>query len=91
MCNNALETDQQICCALRFYATGGFQKQLADGEGVSQATMQRYIHDVTEVLSDLSNKNIKFSVSDDVFQRVSQGFYGFSGSKYMKIRNFNEY
>ena len=25
MCNDALKADQRICCALRFYATGGFQ------------------------------------------------------------------
>ena len=81
LCNNALKTRQRICCCLRFYATGTFQKEVADGEGVSQATMQRCIHDVTDVLCKLSNQSIKFSVAESVMKRVSRGFYGFSGSK----------
>lgn len=81
MCNDALDTHQKICCCLRFYATGTFQKEVADGEGVSQATMQRCIHDVTEVLRNLCNQTIKFSVSENVLKKVRTGFYGFSGSK----------
>ena len=81
MCNGALDTHQRICCCLRFYATGTFQNEVADGKGVSQATMQRCIHDVTGVLSQLCNQSIKFSVAENVLKNVRTGFYGFSGSK----------
>ena len=36
-----LSTEQGLHVALRFYATGTFQAEIGDGEGVSQSSMHR--------------------------------------------------
>ena len=81
--NNALNAEQRLCCALRFYATGTFQSEVGDGEGISQSTIHRIISRVSEVLARKANSLIKFSVDENILQRVSDGFFGFSGSKFI--------
>ena len=81
--NNAISTEQHMCCALRFYATGTFQTEVGDGEGISQTSMHRIINLVTNALSDHADDIIKFSVYPQVLETVSNGFYGFKGSESM--------
>ena len=41
--NNAFTVEQRLCMALRYYATGTFQRQVGDSEGASQSSMHRII------------------------------------------------
>ena len=38
-----------MCIALRYYATGTFQRQIGDSGGASQASLHRIVHHVSEV------------------------------------------
>ena len=38
--NHAFTTEQRICIALKFYATGSFQHEIGDGEGASQSRIE---------------------------------------------------
>ena len=51
MANNAFTTEQRLCIALKYYATGTFQHEIADSEGASQASSQRIIKKVSKVFS----------------------------------------
>ena len=79
--NNAVKTEQHLCCALRFFATGTFQTEVGDGEGISQSSMHRFIKLETNALSDHADNIIKFSVNPEILETVSNGFYGFQGSE----------
>ena len=79
--NNALNAKQRLCCALRFYSTGTFQSEV--GEGISQSTMHRIISRVSDALARKANSLIKFSIDENILQRVSDGFFGFSGSRFI--------
>ena len=79
--NHAFTTEQRICIALKFYATGTFQHEVGDGEGASQSSLSRIISRVSSVFASHADDLIKFSVDETILDRVSTGFYGFSGSK----------
>ena len=59
LANNAVTTEQRLCCALRFYAMGTYQEEVGDGEGVSQSTMHRIIASVSDVLAAKANDVIQ--------------------------------
>ena len=81
--NHAFTVEQRLCICLRYYAMGTFQMQIGDSEGASQASTHRIIKEVSKVLASHENDVIQFSTDPDVFKVVSDGFYGFSGSKYV--------
>ena len=83
--NNAFTTEQKICIALRYYATGAQQTEIGDGEGASQASVSRIVNQVTDVFSKACSNVVKFSLDGDILDTVSTGFYGFKGSKSIKI------
>ena len=81
LANKAFTTEQRLCVALRYYATGTFQRQVGDSEGASQSSMHRIITKVSKVLASHVPDMITFSTDPDVFKTVSDGFYGFKGSE----------
>ncbi|KAF0297586.1 putative nuclease HARBI1 [Amphibalanus amphitrite] len=48
--NMALTPRQQLLVSLRFYATGAYLRLVGDGHGVSEATVCRAIHRVTDAI-----------------------------------------
>ena len=82
MTNNAFTAEQKMCIALRYYATGTFQRQIGDSEGASQASLHRIVHQVSEALAGHADTVINFSTDPNILKVVSDGFYAFSGSKY---------
>ena len=83
--NNAFTPMQKICITLRFLATGTHQMEVGDGEGASQASVSRIVREVCEALAEQCDQLVVFSLDHDILKTVSQGFYGFSGSKFLKI------
>lgn len=79
--NKAFTIEQQLCIALRNYATGTFQHQIGDSEGASQSSSQRIIMKVSSVLASHAPDVIQFSTDPDIFSSVSEGFYEFKGSE----------
>ena len=82
--NKALTVEQRLCIALRYYATGTFQRQIGDSEGASQASSQRIIRRVSKILASHVPDVIQFSTDPDIFKSVSEGFYGFKGSELLE-------
>lgn len=81
--NNAFTTEQRVCLALRFYASGTFQQQVGDGEGASQSTMCRVVEKVSTALASHADTLINFPVDEEMFPEISQRFYGFKGRKFI--------
>ena len=79
--NKAFTVEQRLCIALRYYATGTFQRQVGDAEGASQSSMHRIVKTVLRVLASHCKDVITFSTDPTVFKVVSDGFYGFKGSE----------
>ena len=79
--NHAFTTKQRLCIALRYYATGTFQREIGDAEGASQSSIHRIIKKVSKVLASHINDVVQFSTDPDVFRAVSEGFYAFKGSE----------
>ena len=80
--NHIFITEQRICIALKFYATGTFQHEIGDGEGAPQSSLSRIIARVSRVFTSHADDLIKFLVDESILDKVSTGFYGFSGSKF---------
>ena len=80
-CNNAFTTEQRLCIALRYYATGTFQREVGDAEGASQSSTHRIIKKVSSVLANHAKDVIQFSTDPEIFKVVSDGFYAFHGSE----------
>ena len=79
--NNAFTPMQKICITLRFLATGTHQMEVGDGEGASQASVSRIIKEVCGAQAHETDQLVVFSLDHDILRTVSQGFYGFTGSK----------
>ena len=80
--NNAFTTEQRLCIALRYFATGTFQREIGDAEGASQSSIQRIIKKVSKVLASHVNDVVQFSMDPNVYKAVSDGFYAFKGSEW---------
>ena len=83
--NKAFTVEQRLCIALRYYATGTFQRQIGNSEGASQSSSQRIIRKVSQVLASHVPVVIQFSTDPDVFKSVSEGFYAFKGSELLVL------
>ena len=79
--NHAFTAEQKMCIALRYFATGTFQRQVGDSEGASQSSLHRIIHKVAESLASHADTVIKFSTDPQILKQVSDGFYAFRGSE----------
>ena len=79
--NNVFTAEQKLCIALRYFATGTFQRQVGDSEGTSQSSLHRIVHQVAEALASHADTIINFSVDPNKLKTVSVCFYAFSGSK----------
>ena len=79
--NHAFSAEQKICLALRFFATGSFQKVIGDSEGACQATIHNHVLSVAKAMSKKCSDYTIFSLNEDILEQTSSGFYGFSGSK----------
>lgn len=65
---------QQILMALRFYATGSFQRVAGDLAGISQAATCCTVHRVSRAIARRRRYYIKFPAVTD-FPRVKQDFW----------------
>ena len=81
MTNHAFTAEQKMCIALRYFATGTFQRQIGVSEGASQASLHRIIHQVANALASHANTVINFSTDPAILKTVSDGFYAFTGSE----------
>ena len=80
--NNAFSVEQRMCIALRYFATGTFQRQIGDSEGASQSSLHRIVHKVASALAPHVDTLIQFSTEPQILKEVSDGFDAFKGSKY---------
>ena len=71
--------------ALRFYATGTFQAEIGDGEGVSQSSMHRCIALVSDVLTRHLDDLVFFQTDKQMLEQNAAKFYGFKESEYYFI------
>ena len=58
--NSPLNKVQQLSVALRFFASGDFQVSCGDFQGISQPTVCRTVHRITDALAKLSQQIISF-------------------------------
>ena len=58
--NSPLSPVQQLSVAQRFFATGDFQISCGDFQGISQSTVCRMVHRVTNAIATLSSQEIVF-------------------------------
>ncbi|GBP40877.1 hypothetical protein EVAR_88938_1 [Eumeta japonica] len=49
-----------VLCALHFFASGSYQRALATGHCVSQQALSKYIKEVTDALTNISERYIQF-------------------------------
>ena len=78
--NYAFTPEQRVCIALRYYATGSFQRVVGDTEGGSQTSCHRIIKIVSKAFANRANSLIMFGTDPTVLKDVSDGFYAFRGS-----------
>ena len=74
--NKSLQPLQQVCLALRFYATGSMQLSLGAWLHVNQSTVSRVVWDVTRTICSRMRGEISFP---DGFFGLKQAFYQLSG------------
>lgn len=63
-----ISVEDMVLCALRFYATGSYQRCLGENYnfGMGQSTIHKYIHIVTNAIHDnLVENNIKFPTTEE--------------------------
>ncbi|XP_049274041.1 putative nuclease HARBI1 [Rhipicephalus sanguineus] len=73
----ALTVEQQVLCALRFFATGSYQGAIASDEDVatSQSSVSRTIHAVVEAIVErLGDEWIAFPASTQELAAAKEGF-----------------
>ena len=71
--------ETQICCALRFYATGSLISVLGDASGLSKASVSRLITSVTEAICTLAEQYIQFPTTEQNMRKESQLFHAMAG------------
>lgn len=67
----------QLLAALRFYATGAFQLAVGDtfAQNISQSSMCRIIHSVSNILAKRSSDIIRFPSTEAERAEIAAGFY----------------
>ena len=74
--NRALAVHQQVLCALRFYATGGFQTLVGDAVGLHKSSVSRSVNAVSRCIARRRNEFIWFPNADADITLLKQNFYG---------------
>ncbi|GFX45245.1 nuclease HARBI1 [Trichonephila clavipes] len=69
-CNNALNRVEQVQIALRFYAVAYMQLAIADLFNVSQPTVCRVVHRVSEAIASLSPDFIHLPVNREECKKI---------------------
>lgn len=72
----ALSVEQQVCIALRYYASGSFLQVVGDTLGFDKSTVSRTIDAVTNALLARKNDFIKWPLQQDICDQIKLGFYG---------------
>ncbi len=72
--NRALSVQDQILCALRFYATGSFQEVIGDRHGLNKSSVSRSIHAVSASLCRRVRQHISYPEDQASIQRLKHGF-----------------
>ena len=73
--NHALNPQQQLSVALRFYARASFQMDTGDVCGVSQSTVSRVVHRVSEAICARRGLFIHFPNTPEERRTATEGFY----------------
>lgn len=76
--NTDISPTFQILLALRFFATGSFQRTAGDLHGVSIATAHRIIHRVARVIAMRKNRYVNFP-SREEYEQVKADFFAIAG------------
>ncbi|CAG2219871.1 HARBI1 [Mytilus edulis] len=71
----ALTVEQQVCIALRFYASGSFLQVIGDTLGYDKGTVSRVVSDVTDSLIDIKDDFVSWPTDVDSSNRIKCGFY----------------
>ncbi|CAG2251314.1 HARBI1 [Mytilus edulis] len=71
----ALTVEQQVCIALRFYASGSFLQVIGDTLGYDKGTVSRVVNDVTDALIDIKDDFVSWPTDVDSINRIKCGFY----------------
>ncbi|XP_071152204.1 putative nuclease HARBI1 [Mytilus edulis] len=71
----ALTVEQQVCIALRFYASGSFLQVIGDTMGYDKATVSRAVNDVTNALLDVKDNFIQWPKDINSKNRMKCGFH----------------
>ncbi|CAC5407309.1 HARBI1 [Mytilus coruscus] len=72
--STALTVEQQVCIALRYYASGSFLQVIGDTLGYDEGTVSRVVSDVTDALIE---------IKDDFVCRFTNTFANWAGSTYV--------
>lgn len=75
---HALEPEQQVLIALRFFASGSFLQVIGDSLGVDKSTVSRTVRDVSVALNRRQHQFIKWP-SNDEFDRIKNNFFLLTG------------
>ncbi|GFV85042.1 nuclease HARBI1 [Trichonephila clavipes] len=78
-CNNALNPVEQVLIALRFYAVSCMQLAIADLFDVSQPTVCRVVHRVSEAIASLLPDFIHLPVNREECKTVARKFFSIAG------------
>ena len=73
--NHAIPATLQTLCALRYYATGNFQKVSGDLIGISQPSVSRIVDRVSRALCAKAAQVIRFPSTRDEEREVIERFY----------------
>lgn len=73
--SHAIPAALQVMCALRYYATGSFQKASGDIVGISQPSVSRIVHRVSRAICRNGVHIIHFPRTPQEQRRIVQGFY----------------
>ena len=69
----------QVLCALRFYATGAFQRVIGSTMNVGAMSVSRSVHTVSAILAINSNRDIYFPRNPWAVILTREGFYNLAG------------
>ncbi len=72
--NSALSPELQLCCALRFYASGSFLEVVGDTVRVSRSSASRTVTKISTLLAQKLDDFVKFP-SDAEIKTVQNDFY----------------
>lgn len=84
--SHALNVEQMVCVALRFFASGGFLYSVGDAEHLNKATICRTIRTVCLAIKALSDVFISFPGHRRLGD-IKDDFYGIAGKRNYKSQD----